>query len=294
MSKAKPSKPAAGPKDKGVILNEAQAIAQAGAKPSAGLLYQRKYDLPAVDVSSRYLIFSSQRTGSNYLCRRLCNVNGHFGLPSEYLHPNSYRALVGRLLKPVTPEGGKPSVGMGRYLKALEGVRTTADGRFGIKVQPNQLLALAGDNKQMVGRFIGRFDQIIMMNRRDKLAQAISGALAQRTGTWFNDGKEPEIAEEHYPALMLLIASNLSRYIREERLMERIATAVKKPILQIEYEEVEADGEAVFQKALKFLAPGHKGGFEESGEMPLPERPKGAVAEALRERFLDFIAGRAR
>jgi len=55
--------------------------------------YQSRFDAPAITVvSSRYIFYSSQRTGSNYLCRRLCNIKDRFGLPSEYLNPNAMHA----------------------------------------------------------------------------------------------------------------------------------------------------------------------------------------------------------
>jgi LPS sulfotransferase NodH len=252
-------------------------------------LYQAKYDiLPFKVPARRYLILSSQRTGSNYLCRRLCNVKGRFGVPSEYLHPKAIRMLSPRLVAGAPQEGTIP---LGKYLRGVECARTTADGWFGIKVQPAQLLAVVGRKEAGVQRFVARFDRLVLMTRRDKLGQAVSGAIAQMTGKWFNDGEEPALDDARIASLFPVIAHNLARYIDEERMILNIGRVIAKPLLRIEYEEIEDDDQGAFMNLVDFLSGGEVSALDEGATAPIPEKPPGAFAKVVRERFIRFIDG---
>jgi LPS sulfotransferase NodH len=88
-----------------------------------------------------YAILSSQRTGSNYLCARLSNIADRFGFPMEYLHADAIRLMGARLLPDVTG-----NISLDSYLRAVARVRTSRDGWFGTKVQPDQLLRPFGGN----------------------------------------------------------------------------------------------------------------------------------------------------
>ncbi len=254
-------------------------------------LYRARHDLPEAATAFRYLIFSSQRTGSNYLCRRLCNVKDRFGLPSEYLHPKAI-AMMGQRVLPDAKQDEK--VALGKYLRSLERVRTTADGAFGMKVQPMQILTLVQKDRKSLLNFIGRFDRIVLMTRRDKLGQAISGAIAAQTGKWFDDGKEPELDAAQAASLFPVIAQNLVRYIEEERLILDIGRSVTKPLLRIEYEEIEQDGPAAFNGLVDFLTGGKAVELIEEDSLPVTEKPPGKLAKELRKRFLDYIGGTAK
>ena len=254
------------------------------------LLYQAKYDLlPLKDTSFRYLIFSSQRTGSYYLCRRLCNVKGRFGLPCEYLHPKAIQMMAPRLVVGTVTREPTP---LGKYLRGIERARTTGDGSFGIKVQPAQLNGVVGNNQKALMAFFDRFDRIVLLTRKDKLAQAISGVIAQKTGKWFNEGKEPILDSTISPALFKAITLNLARYLGEEQMIRSISKAIAKPMLCMEYEEIEQDGPTAFANLLDFLTGGSNIPFEEDDTFDVPEKPPGYFAEILRARFLDYISGR--
>ena len=275
--------------------NEGTPAAQAGIKnaPKAltpgEKLTQALYDIhPFKDPSRRYLILSSQRTGSNYLCRRLCNVKGRFGLPSEYLNPNIIQMMLPRLIVSAAQGGKLP---LGKYLNAVERARTTADGCFGIKVQPAQLLGAVGRESRSVLHFAQRFDRLVLMTRRDKLGRAISGAIAQATGKWFNDGTEPALDDARIATLFPVIARNLARYVDEERMILDVGKTVAKPLLRIEYEEIEAGGDAAFMSLVDFLAGGEALPLEEEEAAPIPEKPPGEFAKKVRERFLNYVDG---
>lgn len=253
------------------------------------MLYQASFDLlPATATTKRYLILSSQRTGSNYLCRRLCGVTGRFGMPSEYLHPKAIKMMAPRLVSGMSAGDNIP---LAQYIQAIERLRTSADGRFGIKIQPAQLLAAVGQQEQVLLSFVSTFDRIVLMTRRDKLGQAISGAIAQVTGKWFNDGAEPALDDARISTLYPAIAHNLTRYIDEERLILNIGKAVAKPLLRIAYEEIEQDADAALMNLVEFLAAGESLALDEDASMAIPEKPPGDFAQTVRARYLSFISG---
>lgn len=253
------------------------------------LLNDAKFDMhPFKDPSKRYVIFSSQRTGSNYLCRRLCNVEGQFGMPSEYLNPVNVNMLVPRLLPNY---GGNKPLDVSRYLRALQRARTTADGYFGIKIQPQQLIKTSQQNNaEFAIKFLDNFDRIVLLTRKDKLGQAISGAIAAVTGKWFNDEKEAELTDAEIQRLYPLIANNLGRYLAEENLILDVGRKIKKPVLRIQYEEIAADGDRAFSTLTDFLLAGAETPVKEDDSLTdVPEKPEGKLAMRVRERFIQFL-----
>ena len=250
-------------------------------------LYLPEYDLlPLREPTRGYLILAPQRTGSNYLCRRLCNVRGRFGTPSEYLNPVAIRMLAPRLL----PGTVADQVPFAAYMAAVQRARTSADGWFGIKLQPAQLAAFAPGDRALFD-FAASFQRIVVLSRRDKLGQAISGTLAQLTGTWFNDGTPSAIDPSRWPQLFPAIAANLARYIEEDRRLAALGKALALPWLRIEYEEILRDGQAAFDQLVDFLSAGETVILDEAADVAVPNKPPGETSEALRARFLQYIGG---
>jgi LPS sulfotransferase NodH len=250
-------------------------------------LHLPEYDLPPRDPSRGYLVLSPQRTGSNYLCRRLCNVRDRFGMPSEYLNPIAVRMLASRLLPGTAPD----SVPFAAYMRAVQHVRTSADGWFGIKVQPGHVAAFAPGDRGLYD-FAASYQRIVVLTRRDKLGQAISGTIAEVTGTWFNDGTPPAIDAARIPQLFPAIAANLARYIEEDRRLAALGKALDRPWLRLVHEDILADGQGAFECVVEFLAGEEPAVIEEDAQAVVPVRPPTDFAEALRERFLHHIAGK--
>jgi LPS sulfotransferase NodH len=264
----------------------ASATDQAALTPGQRL-YLPEYDLlPCREPTRGYLILAPQRTGSNYLCRRLCNVRGRFGMPSEYLNPVAIRMLAPRLL----PGTVADQVPFAAYMAAVQRARTSADGWFGIKLQPAQLAAFAPGDRALFD-FAASFERIVVLSRRDKLGQAISGTLAQLTGTWFNDGTPIAIDPSRWPQLLPTIAANLARYIEEDRRLAALGKALARPWLRIEYEEILRDGQAAFEQLVDFLSVGETVILEEAADVAVPNKPPVETSEALRARFLQYIGG---
>ena len=126
-------------------------------------------------VSLGFIVVAQARTGSSMLEQRL-RARG-LGMPCEYLNPNLEKALVTRWT------GSEKPVGFERYLDLLKQYRTTPNGCFGIKCLHSQL-DRRFERAARVRNFLLTFDRIIVLNRRDKLAQAISAVRAEQTGQW--------------------------------------------------------------------------------------------------------------
>lgn len=235
----------------------------------------------------RYAIFSSPRTGSNYLCARLDNLENRLGIPMEYLHADAIRMLGARLFPGVVG-----SVGLERYLDAVARVRTTGDGWFGTKIQPDQLLPLLNGEFSRVAGFLGSFDRLIFMTRDDKLGQAISGAIAYATGVWFNFGDEPRLAEDDVARLFPKITHLLAQYAAEEKLIRMLARHLAhRPTLHVGYEEILEDPQKAFLRVTAFLGLSDPASCGEKIAAHPTSKPPGVLAEKVRAAYLASIAG---
>ena len=129
-----------------------------------------------------------------------------------------------------------------------------------------------------------------MLNRRNKLDQAISGTIAEATSTWWNDGREPEVTEAQMIRLVRRTASYLAKYVTEDTRMIAILKGLDRPRLNLDFERIAADPEGSLQRVVAVL--GGTGGAQplpETARMGTPERPPGRVAAELRARFLRFL-----
>lgn len=258
--------------------------AEAALTPGQRLYLPEHDQLPFRDPAWAYLILSPQHTGSDYLCRRLCNVRGRFGVPGEYLDPAAARMLASRLL-PGTPLENIP---FASYMRAVQRARTSADGCFGIKTHPAQLAVFAPGDRALFD-FAASFHRIVVLTRRDKLGQAISGTIAQLTVGGPKDGATDDA---RLPQLFPDIAVNLARCIEEDRRIAALGKALDRPWLRLVYEDILSDGQGAFACLVDFLAGGEPIEIKETADVPLPEKSPGDFAEELRARFLRYIGGR--
>ena len=232
---------------------------------------------------ARYAIFSSQRTGSNYLCARLCNIEGRLGMPMEYLHGRAVIDFGQRLLP-----GRAGPLGLDDYLAAVARVRTTADGWFGIKIQPNQLLPLIGGDVERVAALLAGFDKVVFMRREDKLAQAISCAIARASGVWFNFGEEPALAAADRAPLLAGIRDDVARFAREEALMREVAGRLPPgKSLEWTHEALIRAPHRVFAATLAHLGIAADDVIVETERVRPTERPPGTLAAQLRAAYLE-------
>ncbi len=205
-------------------------------------LYDRQFtadfDLPETDAPVRpYLIATTPRCGSHFLGHMLWST-GDCGVPLEYLNPANlaeWKRLTGTTDIP-------------DCFAALFQRRTSSNGRFGVKAHWPHLRALGrGEEVQD----ILPFDRAILIYRRNRLAQAVSYAIAKQTGQWISE-MDPETTPSYSYATILDHAVKLRRQNdawkrffrgRMGSMSEQITTS---PRLSIAYEDFLADRAAIF------------------------------------------------
>lgn len=247
------------------------------------------FDRPPVESPSfRYAIFSQPRTGSTWLGAHLSNRG--FGLPFEYLNEAIVPALSRRLLGQAWSAA---EFRLGVYMTAVERVRTSANGCFGAKIQPNQLYPLVGNRGDRAVQALRRYDRLILLERRDKLGQAVSHAIALLTNQWFTGGRDPDVSSVPMDRLIQQTAVSLGRSIEGIGRMKKLCAATGRPVLTLVYEDMVADEAGTMAEVERFLG-WPSGPATETGEPArgVPEKPPGKVAAEVRARFLDYIQGR--
>jgi LPS sulfotransferase NodH len=121
-----------------------------------------------------YIVASSYRSGSTYLCQCLWET-GVMGAPWEYLHYENDMRVMALRLDATSPFD---------YLTKLLTCRTSRNGVFGLKAHFHHfevaIETLPGMLKVLPPT------QFIFINRRDRIAQAVSMAKAIQTNAWLS------------------------------------------------------------------------------------------------------------
>jgi LPS sulfotransferase NodH len=182
-------------------------------------LFSTEMDLPCRDPSQFYVIATHQRTKSSLLCKWLWDT-GDFGAPWEYhLFPPK---RFGQYTHPHNPDH------LDLNLDAIYPNRTTPNGVFGIKVMPEPSRP----------NILPPTDKFIYLNRRDKIAKAISGIISGLTNQfWSVDtpiGNVPEYNGELIEAFVL-------EHVKEEQFWEDHFTQNNITPLRLWAEELEYD-----------------------------------------------------
>lgn len=134
---------------------------------------------------------------------------------------------------------------------------------------------------------------MLVMTRRDKVGQAISGAISTLSGKWFSDGQEAPIGRDKIPELVKTAYALLARYQREAVQMESLCARYKGKQMHIDYEDMLADADGVMRKVTSLLEPSRVWAPEaDSALLSLPEPPPGLLGQEVREKLLEFIQGR--
>jgi trehalose 2-sulfotransferase len=234
-------------------------------------------DLPETPVRMRYLVLSQPRTGGTFLCEAL-ERSGEAGIPTEYLNPAAILAMTRRLKRgPVT---------LRRLMQELERRRTTSNGLFGLHLHLEQLRKPLQSGERSI-EWMRRFDRVIMLYRRDKLAQAISLDRALQTSAWFRDeGNDTTTETSAIEVRPSRIVAHLTRLFEQEAIMRRSVEALAKPVLEIDYESLDTDFAGIWLKVTKFLdiSP-----VPAAAVYPTLQRMRDAASDAIVERFLAML-----
>jgi LPS sulfotransferase NodH len=130
---------------------------------------------PAPSLRKSYVVASSYRCGSTFFCSELWRT-GVLGAPAEYLNIGEGRMLrdvMAMRLQASSPED---------YFVKLLAHRTSRNGVFGVKAHFHHFKPALTWCPSMLERLAPV--TYIHLNRRDRLAQAVSMARAMQTNAW--------------------------------------------------------------------------------------------------------------
>jgi trehalose 2-sulfotransferase len=133
-----------------------------------------------------YIVASSPRSGSTYFCR-LLGQSGLLGTPSEVLNPGFDLKGFKNRFKASSPAD---------YIAELISRRTAKSGVFGLKAHFENFEAFRKEYPALLD--VLSPVTYIYVNRRDRVAQAVSMARALQTNQWSSQGQEGKKPELRY------------------------------------------------------------------------------------------------
>jgi trehalose 2-sulfotransferase len=224
-----------------------------------------------------YIVASSYRCGSQYLCWRLWQT-GRLGAPSEVLNPaNELKILMNRF-KVSSPSD---------YISELLLRRTSRNGIFGMKAHFHHFDA-----------FLKKFPALletmapityIFINRPDKIAQAVSMAKALQTGWWtsrMEQGPRPPLRYDRE-----MIADCLKQIEQQDLGWRQWFEERRITPFQVTYDQLTADADAVVGSIVELL--GVENDQPDQVNVPPAKKQSDETNEEWIARFeRDMVAGR--
>ncbi|BAZ45607.1 hypothetical protein NIES4102_26330 [Chondrocystis sp. NIES-4102] len=193
-----------------------------------------------------YAIFTTPRSGSTYLCELLQSTNiagypsEHFRLATQELAHNcnfDYFRLLNNLIK----------------------YRSTKNGIFGTKFISHFLFELQR-TKPEFKKLFEYIDKFILLVREDKIAQAVSIVLAQKTSVWhlYDNSKKMDYQSKLGEikideALLTDVEQKYTAIINQEARLKKILENNKIKSLEVIYEDVVIDPKLEVNKILDYL-----------------------------------------
>jgi LPS sulfotransferase NodH len=222
------------------------------------------------DVSIRYVICSTPRSGSHFL-GQLLYATGRMGSPLEYFNRRNI----------VRWEERAGTAGAGADLvRFIAGIRTSPNGCFGIKAHYPHLRMLT--RHIPIAEFVSAFAHIHIV-RRDLLAQAISFARAEQTGDWISRGPASGCSAVYDSDL---IRHCLAEIGRQNASWNYLFHAFGIRPLVVEYESLVADPPECVRRVAGFI------GVDLPADTPIAcrtSRQRDDESESWRDRFIDEI-----
>jgi LPS sulfotransferase NodH len=196
------------------------------------------------NCTGRYVICSIPRTGSTLLASAL-TATGVAGAPIELLHEDFLAAYEQRL--------GLPPVPTEDYWRFFEARRTTPNGVFGAKIQIHHLAAVAPTTQEQAA-LLQRFDRLIHISRRNKIAQAVSWEKAYQTQA-FSSKMQKQLGDSISPPTYdaASIAERLTRVLQGEQQWEEIFQRLGWSPHRVVYEDLVADYAGTIRRTLQVL-----------------------------------------
>jgi LPS sulfotransferase NodH len=235
-----------------------------------GFLMHERFDFAAAaPVRKFYIIASAERSGSTYLCLKLWQT-GALGAPWEYLNYQTEMVAMARRLQ---------TNDVNDYLRQVVACRTSANGTFAIKAHYHHFSYVLDRYPQLLDALPP--PHFIVMQRHDRLGQAISLARAIQTNAWSSFARAS--SEPVYDAALIsqclrkveMQTAGWAGWLNEHRIVP----------LTIDYDELVERPDHSVGAARRFL------GLAEPGEapslpVPMVERQADEVNAEWRARYL--------
>ncbi|MGO8800689.1 MAG: Stf0 family sulfotransferase [Roseiarcus sp.] len=227
-----------------------------------------------------YVVASSYRSGSQYLCWRLWQT-GLLGAPSEVLNPTSEMRVLMDRFKATSPAD---------YIVKLLARRTSRNGVFGMKAHFHHFEAFVREYPELLEVLAPT--TYIYISREDKIAQAVSMAKALQTDAWtsrMEEGPKPVLVYDRE-----MIAHCLVDIEQQDLTWRRWFDVHKVAPFLVTYDELTADAPGVVRRFVEFLGVEN----DERDEVDVPPARKQAdeTNQEWMERFEreTYSDGRAR
>jgi trehalose 2-sulfotransferase len=205
-----------------------------------------------------YIIASSYRSGSQYLCWKLWQT-GLLGAPSEVLNPTSELRVFMNRFKTSSP---------GDYIAALLARRTSRNGVFGMKAHFHHFQAFLNEYPELLDVLAPV--TFVYISRDDRVAQAVSMAKALQTNAWTSRMEEGPKPVLHYDGEM--IARCLDDIEQQDLAWRRWFEQHDSTPFQVTYSELTADPVGVVRSIVELLGVQN----DEPDEISLPPAKKQA------------------
>ena len=192
-----------------------------------------------VPLRKSYIVASSYRSGSQYLCWRLWQT-GLLGAPSEVLNPTSELRVLMNRFKASSPSD---------YMAKLLGRRTSRNGVFGMKAHFHHFEAFLKDYPALLETLSPI--TYIYISREDKVAQAVSMAKALQTDAWtsrMEEGPKPVLLYDRE-----MIAHCLVDIEQQDLTWRRWFDAHKVTPFRVTYDELTGNAAKVVQSFVDHL-----------------------------------------
>ena len=241
--------------------------------------YEGKFDFPsrAAPPERSYMLASVPRTGSTYLSHLLWRT-GCLGAPLEYLN-----------FDPAGPYffAATSAENQSWLWESVVRRRTSPNGIFGVKCFPAQLQALQDGNPQLLQQVMslltgdGAGAKVVLLERADRDAHAISYARATLSGVW---RREQEASGNTTVEFSQLAVERARQALdAQENAWTQMLSELRIDPLVLAYEEVVADPGA----AVRAVA-GYVGATLDPAaavDIPAVERQSEADSRAWAERY---------
>lgn len=220
-------------------------------------------------LQKSYVVASSYRSGSEYLCWKLWQT-GLLGAPSEVLNPGGELSTLMTRVAASSPAD---------YIAKLIARRASRNGVFGIKAHFHHFEAFLKEYPTLPEVLAPL--TFIRLSRRDKVAQAVSMAKALQTDQWTSRAEEASLLQLRYDR------ETINRCLQEVEQQDlnwrRWFEAHDISPVEISYEELTADPAGVVRRIVQCL--GVDNDEPDAVDVPPAEKQANEINQEWIERF---------